>query len=211
MARARLGSPMLDSVELVATLDRRNLGKLAMLEKASKLEAAKALTFTAEKAKPAWQAGQSRVFHERNSWVKGGVRIRAATPGSMAAKVGSIDSFLQRHVIGLGEEKRSSGGRLFIPTYDAISHVGTHRQTRRKLAGYERTKRKPFLIQAKSGHTMLVRRKGKARTPLVVLASLEQSAMIEPTLDALTIVANTANREFGPIYERLLLAWAARQ
>lgn len=209
MARQRLGAPAADSIELIATLDKRNLAKLAMLAKASKLEAAKALTFTAERAKPAWQAGQSAVFHERNSWVKGGVRIRAATPSTMATKVGTIDRFMQRHVVGLGEEKRGKS-RLLIPTYNAISEVGTHRQTKRKLAGYQRTKRKPFLMQTKSGHTMLVRRKGKARTPLVILATLQQEAHIEPSLDALAIVADTANREFGPIFERLLLKWAER-
>lgn len=113
-----------------------------------------------------------------------------------------------RHVRGIDEEKRPASRSLFVPDYDRISNVGTHTRERRKLRGYARTKRKPFVLKARSGHVMLARRQGKKRLPLTILGHLSSEVDITPELDALAIIARTVRREFPPIYERLLLRWA---
>lgn len=188
---------------LSITLDAKNLARLRRLTWASRLMAAKALTFTAERAVPAWRAGQS-VFHKRNTWIDRGVRMRAATPGNLNAQVGSLDKFMSRHVIGIGTPKE---GDLFIPIYRTIGEALKHNQERRVLARMQDTTRKPFILRT-HGETLLVRRKGKARTPLVILGKIQQGAHINPELDALGIVDRVVNVEFVPIYERLLLKWA---
>lgn len=192
------------SNELTITLDAKDITRFRRLVGASRLVAAKALTFTAEKAVPAWKAGQS-IFHKRNTWIDRGVRKRAATPGNLNAQVGTLDKFMGRHVIGIGEPKE---GRLFIPIYRKIGEARTHRQERRKLERMEGTKRKPFKWQSKDGETFLARRKGKKRSPLVILGKFQTGANVEARFDPLTIVDGVVRREFPRIYERLILKWA---
>lgn len=165
--------------------------------------AAKALTFTAEKTVPAWKAGQS-IFHKRNSWIDRGVRKRAATAGNLTAQVGTLDRYMGRHIRGIDDPK---GGRLFIPIYRRISEARKHTQERRKLARMEGTKRKPFLLR-EGGEVFVARRKGKKRTPLVILGKLQQGADVTPRMDALGIVSGVVRREFPRVYERLILKWA---
>lgn len=193
-------------MQLDLTLDPRDLRRLKLLAGVSRLAAAKALTFTAEKSVPAWVAGH-RVFKRRNGWIDRGIRMRPATPGNLNARVGTIDKYMGRHVQGVAEEKQSAGAALFVPNKPARDQ-GTHTQTRRQLAGFGRTQRKPFIIRTASGKVLLVRRKGKARLPLLVLGSLRHEVDIPERLDALGIVTSVTRREFGPIYERLLLKWA---
>ena len=192
-------------IALDVALDARNLRRLRLLAGASRLTAAKALTFTAERSIPAWQAANRRTFNMRREWINKGVRMRPATPGKLNARVGSIDRYMGRHVVGIGEEKR---GDLFIPVYRSIGQALTHTQNRRKMRGYERTKRKPFVIRLNGGGALVVRREGKKRTPLVTLGKLQTGAEIEERLDARAVVEGVTNREFPPIYERLLLKWA---
>lgn len=195
--------------ELTVALDARNLRRLRTLEKASRSMAAKALTFTAERAVPAWVAGHS-VFHKRRSWIDRGVRLRPATANNLNARVGSVDLYMGRHVKGVDEPKRRAAGAFFVPDYGDISEARTHTQERRTIRSAERTKRKPFVMRTHSGHLMLVRRKTKARAPLVILGHLMRDVEIKPQLDALGIVEGVVHREFGPIYERLLLSWASK-
>lgn len=191
-------------VELKLTLDRRNLAKFRTLLKASRTEAAKALTFTAEKVEPAWRAGQS-VFHQRNTWLSKGVRKKAATPGKLVAQVYHKDEYLGRHVPQLARTKqREGGGRLLVPTYGGISEALTHTRMRAKLRQADRTKRKTFVVM----DSLLVRRKGKARTPLIVLGKLMKQNQTEPRFDVLNIVDGVVRREFPKVYERLLVRWA---
>lgn len=192
-------------IGLNITLDARDLRRLRTLEMASRSSAAKALTFTAERAIPAWQAANARVFHMRRTWLNKGVRLRAATPGNLNAQVGSIDIYMGRHVVGIGEQKE---GHLFIPIYSNIADVRTHTAMRRTLASANDSSRKTFEIHAASGKILIVRRKGKARTPLQILGVVQDGAHMTPHLDALGVVAPVVAREFGPIYERLLLKWA---
>lgn len=193
------------NVRLDVQLDARNLRRLRRLEGASRLMAAKSLTFTAEKAVPAWRAGH-RVFHRRNAWIDKGVRLRPATTRTMAAQVGTVDRYMARHVKGLGEDKH--GARLFIPIYSRISDVLTHTRQRRRMKGFERTQRKPFAIKLNGGGLLIARRKGKGRAPLEILGKVQAGANVPERLDALGIVAGVVNREFPPVYERLLLKWA---
>ncbi|MGN6849605.1 MAG: hypothetical protein ACTHJK_09065, partial [Sphingomicrobium sp.] len=70
--------------EITITLDPKDIARFRRLRSVSGLMAAKSLTFTAERAVPAWKAGNA-VFHRRNSWIDRGVRMRAATPGHLEA------------------------------------------------------------------------------------------------------------------------------
>ena len=221
--RPRLGPSDNASLALDVTLDKGSLAKLRLLANASRLEAAKALTFTAERAVPAWRAGHG-IFHRRNGWIDKGVRMRAATPGDLNAKVGTVDSYMQRHVEGLGETKRGkapltlsrvsgrlkANGGIFTPVYGNVSEVPKHTKVRSRLRGFKRTKRAPFIIELNGGDALIARRAGKARLPLQILGRLQDTTRTEPTLDALGIVSGVVSREFGPIYSRLLLAWASK-
>lgn len=196
--------------EINLTLDRRNLARFRTLMKASQTSAAKSLTFTAEKAVPAWRAGHS-VFHKRNNWIDKGVRMRPASASNLNAQVGTIDKYMGRHVEGIGEEKQPDGsGALLVPVYGSIADAPTHRRMRAALKRAAATKRKPFVIRTKGGQAMLVRRKTKKRKPLVILARLTRKVDIDERLDALSIVDDVVRREFPRVYERLLLAWAAK-
>lgn len=189
--------------ELNITLDAKALARLRRLVGVSRLMAAKALSFTAERAVPAWKAGQA-VFHKRNSWLDRGVRMRAATPGNLTAQVGTLDKFMGRHIVGIGEPKE---GRLFVPIYKRIGEALTHRQERRALARMEGTRRKPFILRT-GGETFLARRTGKGRTPLTILGKIQDGAKVKARLDAEGIVDAVVQREFTPIYERLLRRWS---
>lgn len=184
-------------------LDRKNLARFRRLAGISRTLAAKSLTFTAEKAVPAWKAGHS-VFHRRNTWIDRGVRKRAATAGNLEAQVGTLDRYMGRHIKGLGEDK---GGRLFVPLYRRIGEARKHNRERSALARMEGTQRKPFKLKI-DGETFLARRKRKARFPLVILGKIQRGARVEETLDARGIVDRVVRLEFPRIYERLILKWA---
>jgi len=192
------------TVELNVSLDRRNLARFRNLLRASRLTAAKALTFVAEDAEEDWRDGLS-VFHQRNTWLGKGVRKRAATPGNLVAKVGTIDKHFGRHVKGLNEDK---GGRLFIPAYGDISQAPTHRKMRAKIGAAKRTKtRKPFWLRDDRGFTWLARRVGKKRAPLKILGKMQNGARVPDRFDAKGIVERAVARGFPTTYERLLVRW----
>lgn len=192
------------TMELNVSLDPRNLAKFRRLMRANRLVAAQSLTFTAEKAKPAWKVG-NQLFHRRNRWLDAGVRMRAATPSNLVAQVGTLDRFFGRHVIGIDAPKE---GKLFVPLYDDISKVGTHQRIRAMLRRMDGTQRKPFLLK-RGGQTFLARRLGKARGPLTLLGKMQQGAKIAPRFDAVGIVDGVVQRDFSTTYERLLLNYAA--
>jgi hypothetical protein len=191
------------SAEFTITLDAKNLARLRRLRSVSGLMAAKSLTFTAEKAVPAWRAGNA-VFHHRSTWIDRGVRMRAATPENLQAEVGTLDKFMSRHIVGLNDPKE---GRLFVPVYRQIGEALTHTQERRALARMEGTKRKPFILR-RGGATFLARRLGKERSPLTILGKIQDGAKIKPRLDALTIVDAVVQENFPKIYGRLITRWA---
>lgn len=191
-------------IDLNASLSRGDVAKFRTLLSANRSMAAKALTFTAEKAQGDWRHENHRVFHMRRRWLDMGVRIKHATPSHLAAKVGSIDTFFGRHVKGVDEPKRSGKKSLFVPVQPA-SEQGTHTQIRSRLRRMERTKTKPFM---RGG--VLLRRIGRAkRQALTVLAVLRKEVDIKPRFDAVGVTERAVRREFSTIYERLLLKWAA--
>lgn len=202
----RLSGRGADGVGITLALDSRDLRRLGTLQGVSRVMAAKALTFTAEKSVQPWRRAHG-VFMRRNSWIDKGVTHRQATAGNLSARVGTVDKYMSRHVIGLGEDK---DGRLFVPTYPggSIRQVGTHTQIRRRLRGIDRTKRKTFRITTASGKVLIARRKGKARTPLEILGKVQDGANVTPELDALGVVTRVTRAEFPRTYERLLLRWA---
>jgi hypothetical protein len=190
-------------------LDARDLRRLRLLESVSRTTAAKVLTFTAEKAIPAWRAGNEAVFTlRRRAFIQKGVRVRMATASDLNAKIGTIDRFMSRHVVGIGEPKVAASGRMLFVPNQPIADQGTHTQTRRTLAAMLRTNRKPFILHVADGRVVLVRREGKGRSPLRVLGSLRKTVKIRPRLDVLGIVAPVVERSFGPVFERLLVKWS---
>lgn len=188
--------------ELNITLDRKDIARFRRLMKASPKIAAQALTFTAEKAVPAWRAGHA-VFNRRNSWIDRGVRVKMATASNLTAQVGTLDKFMGRHVKGLDEPKVAKRGRLFVPAQPAQEQP-THTVLRRLMARMAKTKRKPFRVR-----DLILRRTGKG-PDFKVLGVLRRKVDIEPRLDAEAIAEGVVHREFTTIYERLLLRWAER-
>lgn len=186
--------------ELTVTLDEKGLAKLRLLQGVSGVMAAKSLTFTAEKARDAWRAGEAVQFHLRRKWLQTGTQVRYATANNLNAQVGSMDKFFGRHVIGIDEKKE---GRLFVPV-QPIDEQGTHTQIRRQIARMMGTKTKPFWRNG-----ILFRRLGPGHdAPLKVLAVMKDSVHIKPRFDALGITDVVVQKEFPPIYERLLIRWA---
>jgi hypothetical protein len=190
---------------LQVKLDARNLRRLGVLGTLSRIGAAQALTFTAERAVPAWRAANRLAFHMRRDWIDKGVRVRMATPSNMVAQVGSIDRYMARHVVGAGEEKVASAGRkLFVPLLPAAQQ-GTHSQIRRGLRAADRTSRKTFELVTGSGKTLIVRRRGRSRDDLQFLGVLQSRVSIPQRLPAVGVVEAAVDANFGPVYERLLL------
>jgi hypothetical protein len=191
-------------LDLNVSLDPRDLAKFRRLLTANRKIAAQSLTFTAERAQTAWRAENHRDFHMRRNWIDRGVRIRHATVSNLVAQVGSIDKFMGRHVKGVDTPKTSSGKGLFVPIED-IDKQGTHTQIRARLRRMAGTKSGPFWR-----HGVLLRRTGRGRdAPLTVLGVMRRSVNIEPRLDAVHLVDAAVRVGFGPVYERLLLKWAA--
>lgn len=189
-------------MELNLSLDRRNIARFRTLLRANRTMAAKALTQVAYKARDAWRGDIPSEFHLRRKWLVSGIRVGNATAGNLTSRVGSLDKFFGRHVKGVDEPKNASGGRLFVPA-QPIEKQGTHTQIRAMLRRADSTKRKTFVV----GDTVL-RRKGKARLPLIVMGRLRKSVNIQPRFDALAITERAVRAGFETTYSRLLKQWA---
>jgi hypothetical protein len=192
--------------ELQISLDRQNLAKFRRLLVANPRIAAQSLTFTAEKARDAWRVENHRDFHMRRDWIDKGVRVQFATPSNLMARVGTIDKYMGRHIVGAGEEKKASGSGLFVPI-KPIEQQGTHTQIRAQIRAMGRTKSAPFWR-----HGMLLRRLGRGHdAPLTVVGVMRQSVHIKPRMDAVAVVDVAVQAAFPSVYERLLLKWAEAQ
>jgi hypothetical protein len=205
-------------IKLTIQLDTKGLGRLDKLTGTTRTAASTALTWTAKDAQKALKSDTESVFHLRNRWVPGGIRIKPANRGSMEAQVGSIDKYMERHVMGAhhppkkagnalvyrgGSGKRASGG-LLVPVYGSIGDAKTHTKARNRLKRMEGTKRKPFVIKAKSGKVLLVRRATKKRLSLVVLAALENQVHITPEWNFKGEVQGVVNARFGENFLRAM-------
>lgn len=189
------------SAELSITLDARNLLRFrTLLAEGGRKAAAQSLTFTAEKAKPAWWALNHRHFHMRGPGVDRSIHIKMATQSNLTAKIGSVDAYMQRHVIGAGEDKRPDKSNLFVPI-KPVEQQGTHTQIRSQLRKMMQTKTKPFWR-----HGELLRRTSRAHdAPLTVIAVVRKLIHIKTRLDVEPAVEGVFRREFPSVYERLLL------
>lgn len=185
--------------ELSIALDARNLAKFRTLLSANKRIAAQSLTFTAERARDAWRVENSRVFHMRGDGINKAIGVRMATLGNLNARVGSIDKFMGRHIIGVDEPKESDGTGLFVPI-QPIAQQPTHTGIRSRLKAMMRTKSKPFWQ-----HGELLRRIGPN---LIVLGVMRKSVKIKPRLDALGIVDRAVQVHYPTVYARLLTKWS---
>lgn len=191
-------------LELNASLDARNLVKFRRLLVANRKIAAQSLTFTAERAQTAWRAANHAEFHMRRGWIDSGVRITHATPSNLNARVGTIDRFMGRHVIGVDEPKRAQGRSLFVPV-QAIEDQPVHTRIRSRLKAMASTRRAPFWR-----HGTLLRRLGRGHdAKLTVLGVMRSSVNIRPRLDAVGVVEASVQAAFPTVYERLILKWAA--
>jgi hypothetical protein len=213
-------------IKLTIGLDTRQLAELDRFKDQNvKTATAKAMTFTAKDAQAALKAETAGVFHLRRNWVPQGIRIKPANSGNLQAQVGSIDKYMERHVIGAkhptkkparpltvtgsGKSKRASGGILIKP-YDGIGSAEIHTVVRRKLKQMDGTKRKLFVITAKSGKVMLVRRKTKKRMPLQVVAMLEDHVETKEVWNFYGTVKGVVDARFEGHFLRALAKYAPK-
>lgn len=203
-------------VELALRLDHEDLKPLNMLKGSVRFAAAKALTKTAKDAQAALKAEAPGVFHLRNNWVVQGIRIDAATPGTLNARVGSIDRYMGRHVSGdpkhpaktlsihqhRDDRGRLASGGLLIAPYAGIASAETHRRTRARLNRINGQKRKTFQILSRGGSkVLLVRRTSKKRHPLQVLAILTSDVAEHPIWHMDKTVEGIVEAKFGDHFE----------
>ena len=200
-------------LEIKLSFDTRELEQLATLGTSIRKAASTALTLTAKAAQAELKATAPSIFHLRNNWITQGIRIEPATQESLNAKVGSIDLYMGRHVLGETKqgsplniaERRDAQGRyatggLFIPVYNDIASVLTHRQMKRKLDRADDTKRPTFQIIGRDGQILVVRRKSKKRAPLEILAAIKASAREEPIWPMAEIVSAVVSAKFETFF-----------
>ena len=210
------------TVRLDVTVDARDMRRLAALRGKSRMAGAKALTVTAQDAQKKLRGEAAGLFHLRNSWVQQGIRIKPATPGTMAAQVGSIDKYMARHVIGTDKapdqrlsirRTRDSRGRiatggLLIAAYGSIGEIPKHQAVRGKLRRIDGQKKKTFQIRAKNGNVVIVRRSQTKRLPLEVLGQLDNGAEMSPVWRMEVSVRGVVGARFSGHFERALAALA---
>lgn len=207
-------------IELHAKLNYKEMRRLKALTGKARYAGAKALTFTAKDAQKSLQVEAATKFHLRNSWVLRGIRIDAATPGRMKARVGSVDKYMERHVTGKPKaaaktlsvrKRRDSNGRLstgglLIKPYHSIASAPTHTKVRSSLKRIGGQKRKPFEIIGRGGTVLIVRRTSKKRKPLEVLATLKNGANSKPVWNMQRTVQTVVSARFGTHFSAALLA-----
>ncbi|WP_028165464.1 hypothetical protein [Bradyrhizobium elkanii] len=214
-------------MQITLALEKGMLERLDQLrDRSINTATAKALTFTAKDAQQALRTQIPSIFVLRRPWVVGGIRIRPANGSTLMATVGSIDKYMERHVIGAGKEKypdnalsirakRDSRGRLasggiLIKPYGSIGSAPVHTVVRRQLKRMDGQKRKPFHIVTKNGKVIVVRRRTKKRFPLETLAVLQGSATINEHWDFLGTVSGVVQARFPNHFYRAVVNAATR-
>jgi hypothetical protein len=187
--------------------------QLATLRKSSvNVATAKALTFTAQDARDALKVEAPGLFVLRRNWIIGGIRYKPASGGRLNAVVGSIDKYMERHVIGAnshgkdaekkivrtrrGKNSKLATGGILIKPYGSIGSAKVHTVNRRALKRQKGQKRKPFQIEASNGKVLIVRRRSTKRLPLQVLAVLKDHVDITPTWNFFGTVKGVVTARF---------------
>jgi hypothetical protein len=188
---------------------------------------AKALTFTAKDAQVALRAEAPGLFVLRRNWIVGGIRIRPANGNKLTAVVGSIDKYMERHVIGAGQEKhpdkklsvrskrspstgRLATGGILIKPYGSIGSAPVHTVVRRQLKRIDGQKRKTFQIRMKSGKVAIVKRTTKKHNPLQTLAVLQNEAKIAEHWDFRGTVSGVVQARFPQHFFRAIVRASKR-
>ncbi|WP_316207309.1 hypothetical protein [Bradyrhizobium sp. SZCCHNR3118] len=188
---------------------------------------AKALTFTAKDAQAALKAEVPGLFVLRRHWILTGIRIRPANGNKLTAVVGSIDKYMERHVVGASAQKhpdnklsirskrdpstgRLATGGILIKPYGSIASAPIHTVVRRQLKRMDGQKKKTFQIKGKDGKVFVVRRNGQARKPLQTLAVLQNEAKIAKTWDFRGTVSGVVQARFPCHFFRAILGASKR-
>ncbi|MGX9428004.1 hypothetical protein [Bradyrhizobium sp. LeoA1S1] len=213
-------------MQITLTLEKGMLERLDQLrDRSINTATAKALTFTAKDAQQVLRTQIPSIFVLRRPWVVGGIRIRPANGSTLMATVGSIDKYMERHVIGAGKEKypdnalsirakrdnrgRLASGGILIKPYGSIGSAPVHTVVRRQLKRMDGQKRKPFHIVS-GGKVLVVRRRTKKRLPLQTLAVLQSSATINEHWDFLGAVSGVVQARFPNHLYRAVVNAATR-
>jgi hypothetical protein len=195
------------------SLDAKQLGQLDELRtRASNTAVAKALTFTAKDSQLALKQQIPSHFVLRRQWIVTGIRIKPANGGKLIAQVGSIDKYMDRHVVGASRDKqpdralhvrktnnakgrRASGGILIKP-YGDIGSAPTHTVVRRQLRRMDSQKKKTFQIISKKGKVLIVKRTTKKRQPLQTVAMLTDQVNVPKQWDMFGTVRGVVQARF---------------
>ncbi|WP_316234855.1 hypothetical protein [Bradyrhizobium sp. SZCCHNR1004] len=216
-------------MQITLTIDDKEWQKriFDLRERSVNTATAKALTFTAKDAQATLKAEVPGLFVLRRNWIVQGIRIRPANGKKLTAVVGSIDRYMERHVIGAGQEKqpgkqlsirskrdpstgRLATGGILIKPYGSIGSAPIHTVVRRQLKRMDGQKKKTFQIKGKDGKVFVVRRKGKARKPLQTLAVLQNEAKIAKTWDFRGTVSGVVQARFPRHFFRAILGASKR-
>lgn len=214
-------------MQITLTLEKGMLDRLDQLrDRSINTATAKALTFTAQDAQQALRVQIPGIFVLRRPWVVSGIRIRPANGGNLTSVVGSIDKYMERHVIGAGKEKypdnplsirakrdrrgRLASGGILIQPYGSISSAQIHTVVRRRLKRMEGNKRKPFQIVGKGGSVFVVRRKTNKRTPLQFIAKVQDKAVINENWDFFGTVKGVVHACFEHHFYRAIFNASSR-
>ncbi|WP_315741032.1 hypothetical protein [Bradyrhizobium sp. SZCCHNR1093] len=188
---------------------------------------AKALTFTAKDAQAALRAEVPGLFVLRRNWILTGIRIRPANGNKLTAVVGSIDKYMERHVVGAKADKqpdsklsvrsrrdpstgRLATGGILIKPYGSIGSAPIHTVVRRQLKRMDGQKKKTFQVKGKDGKVFVVRRKGSAKKPLQTLAVLQNEAKIAKVWDFRGTVSGVVQARFPQHFFRAILGASKR-
>lgn len=199
-------------IRFTISLDKRQLAEIKKIGAKARTATAKALTFTAQDARDKLKKEVPAHFVLRRDWVVKGIRARPASGSTLMAQVGSVDKYMERHVVGAGRQKdpghglsirshrdrrgRYASGGLLIEPYGSIGSAQIHTVVRRKMRRAEGNKRKPFQVLAKSGKVLIVRRTSAKRYPLQTLAVLKGHVNVPHTWDFEGSVATTVKARF---------------
>lgn len=160
---------------------------------------ARALTWTASDAQKAIRRELPRRFIIRNNYVSKGIRIEKATKANQAAKVGSVDEFMERQ--DKGGTKRPKGRHVAIPVKikrnkrDIVTKSNRPRRILDKSGP-----RQPFIATVK-GRLGIYQRVTKARTPIQLLYALRPTTQVKARFELERTVQKVVDERFERLFK----------